>query len=201
MATTQTVATNHGFADPVAASQSIFRGVLQALSRPGKRVTLMQMPAAPAGLPRAFAAIALTLADYETPIWLDQQLAGQRDARRYLAFHTGAPITVDTGMAALALCATARTMPDFDQFAQGTQEYPDRSATIVAKVDALEGGPELVLAGPGINGCVTASPSSLPDDFRARLKRNHALFPRGIDLILVSGDHIMGLPRTVQIVE
>jgi alpha-D-ribose 1-methylphosphonate 5-triphosphate synthase subunit PhnH len=32
-------------------------------------------------------------------------------------------------------------------------------------------------------------------------RRNHALFPRGVDLILCAGDKLTALPRTVAIEE
>jgi alpha-D-ribose 1-methylphosphonate 5-triphosphate synthase subunit PhnH len=41
----------------------------------------------------------------------------------------------------------------------------------------------------------------LPPDFAAQWSANRALFPRGIDLLLVSGADIVGLPRTGRLVE
>ena len=55
-------------------------------------------------------------------------------------------------------------MPDFSVFAQGTAEYPDRSSTLIVQVASLEGGPKLVLKGPGIKDAVTISPHPLPAD-------------------------------------
>ena len=107
------------------------------------------------------AAIALTLADYETPIWLDDRLAGNDAVRDYLGFQTGASITDDPANASLALVSDAADLPRLDVFAQGTLEYPDRSTTIVAAVESFVGGPELVLHGPGIDGSVSISPRPL----------------------------------------
>ena len=56
-----------GFAEPVPAAQRVFRGVLDALSRPGTLVRLDST--ADFG---AKGAIALTLLDYETPEWLGE---------------------------------------------------------------------------------------------------------------------------------
>ena len=39
----------------------------------------------------------------------------------------------------------------------------------------------------------------LPDDLPARLAANRALFPRGVDLILVAADEVAALPRSVQL--
>jgi alpha-D-ribose 1-methylphosphonate 5-triphosphate synthase subunit PhnH len=39
----------------------------------------------------------------------------------------------------------------------------------------------------------------LPPDFPARLAANHALFPRGVDVILVSPTAVAALPRSVSV--
>ena len=41
----------------------------------------------------------------------------------------------------------------------------------------------------------------LPADFVAVWQRNHALFPRGVDLILCAGTPLAALPRSVSIEE
>lgn len=189
------------FDDPVTGAQRVFRAVLQALSRPGEHVPLpVSLPYCPA-MPSGLAAITLALADYETPLWLDATLAGDESVRQFLAFHTGAPLTNDTGKATFALAACASQLPDFAQFAIGTLEYPDRSTTIVAAVTAFDGGKVFHLEGPGIDGRVSVAPQGLPEDFPDRMTRNHALFPRGVDIILVAGHTIIGLPRSVNIME
>ena len=52
----------------------------------------------------------------------------------WLAFHTGAPLTTDIGEAAFALVTDATQCRGSTRFAQGTDEYPDRSTTIVLAV-------------------------------------------------------------------
>ena len=39
-----------------------------------------------------------------------------------------------------------------------------------------------------------------PQNFRAQLDANHALFPRGVDIVLTTPTQIAGLPRTTRIV-
>jgi alpha-D-ribose 1-methylphosphonate 5-triphosphate synthase subunit PhnH len=41
----------------------------------------------------------------------------------------------------------------------------------------------------------------LPADFVAVWQRNHALFPRGVDLILCAGRSVAALPRSVSVSE
>ena len=81
------------FAEPVLESQSAFRAVMKAMSRPGVAQELHQDLPPPAPLSAGAATIALTLFDYETPVWLDAALAEAEDVARWLRFHTGAPIT------------------------------------------------------------------------------------------------------------
>ncbi len=41
----------------------------------------------------------------------------------------------------------------------------------------------------------------LPADFIAQWAANHALYPRGVDMVLCAGDRLCALPRSVQIGE
>lgn len=187
-----------GFADPVLDSQSVFRGVLASLSRPGSVAELATCIAAPAPLAAATGAIALAIADDTTPIFLDLPLA-TGTVSAWIAFHTGAPIVADPQKAAIAFIANPLEMPPFRAFPLGSAEYPDRSATLILQVEGLGGGPALVLAGPGIDGEARIAPRGLPADFVARMRANRALFPRGVDLFLVAGRHIAGLPRSTRV--
>ena len=78
-----------GFAAPVLDAQASFRAVLEAMSRPGRIITLAAGAPAPAPLNAAAAAALLTLADAETPVWSD---AGPAVAE-WLGFHAGCAFT------------------------------------------------------------------------------------------------------------
>src|SRR5205085_9658262 len=82
-----------GFTEPVLGAQTAFRAVMNAMARPGTVLPLAGIAQAPAPLLPAAAAIALALVDYETPVWLDPALAGASAVGRWLAFHSGAPLT------------------------------------------------------------------------------------------------------------
>ncbi|HUH77521.1 MAG TPA: phosphonate C-P lyase system protein PhnH [Devosia sp.] len=189
-----------GFSDPVLQSQAAFRAIMNALANPGS-VQVFAQPSAPQGaLTAELASILLTLGDQDTPIWLAD---GLRDADNaaFVAFHTGAPIVREPGRAVFAFAGSAGELPRFDQFNLGTQEYPDRSSTIVLAVTALSGGTELIIRGPGIKGHGHISPIGLPEDFVAQWADNRELFPRGIDLLLVADGAVLGLPRSTRISE
>ena len=188
-----------GFADPVFDSQSVFREradrVVPSRDRWSSCVATVT---APSPLATAAAAAVATLADDTSPVWLDAALSGGA-APAWVGFHTGAPIVSAPEKAAFALIGDPLAMPDFSVFAQGTAEYPDRSTTLIVQVASFEGGPELVLKGPGIKDLANISPHPLPADFVSRMRANRALFPRGVDLILVAGTRILGLPRSTRV--
>src|ERR1700749_2528889 len=64
-----------GFSDKVLSAQSTFRAVMEAMARPGSVHHVTPDVGAAPGLMHGAAALALTLFDHDTPIWLDPQLA------------------------------------------------------------------------------------------------------------------------------
>jgi len=182
------------------ADQAVFRAVMDAMARPGRVNPLAALPAEwPAPLNAGAAAVALCLADFETPVWLDDA-ARDGDAAAWLRFHTGARITGEPREAAFAFVTDTRNAPDFQAFAPGTLDYPDRSTTFILQVETFGSGTTRMLAGPGIPDTAAFSASPLPDDFDARLAANHALAPLGVDFILVSPSAVAALPRSTRAV-
>ncbi len=185
------------FADPTFESQAAFRRLMRALSAPGTILSCGEALAPPAPLARAAAAALLTLADFETPLWIAPSFP--RAVGDYLAFHSGAPRAVAPDKAAFALVDLSADGLDLARFAQGTAEYPDRSTTIVAQAQSFDAGPRLRLSGPGIKGAATLAVSPLPNDFAAQWAANGAGFPLGVDLVFAIGAHIAALPRSTTI--
>jgi alpha-D-ribose 1-methylphosphonate 5-triphosphate synthase subunit PhnH len=182
------------------ADQAVFRAVMDAMAHPGRVNALADLPAEwPAPLNAGAAAVALCLADFETPVWLDD-MAREGDAAAWLRFHTGTRITGDPREAAFAFISDARHAPDFHAFALGSLDYPDRSTTFVLQVEGFGNGVPRRLAGPGIKDTAVFSASPLPGDFDARLAANRALAPRGADFILVSNSAVAALPRSTRLV-
>ena len=190
-----------GFADPVFDGQRVFRATMDALANPGRTQPLGAMATPPAPLTAELATLALTLCDHDSPVWLDAPLASAPAVSDWLRFHTGAPITADKQQAMFALISDAVALPDLAAFALGTDEYPDRSTTLIIAVDGLENGPAFELRGPGIKDVVRLGPHPLPPDFATQWAENGQQFPRGVDVILAASDAITGLPRTTRIVE
>lgn len=186
------------FSDPVFQSQSVFRAVMDAMARPGTILPLGADAKPPAPLGAGSGAIALTLCDDGTPVWLTPALTHSA-VPAWLSFHTGAPLTDVKPEARFVFVEAGGLVPGFDQFALGSQDYPDRSATLVLEIAALDGGPEFVASGPGIRDETVIAPMGLPDIFLTLWDDNRALFPRGVDLMLVVGTDVLCLPRTTKL--
>lgn len=189
-----------GFSDPVFQSQAVFRAVLDAMARPGSiHGIARKVPMPPPSVSPCVASVALTLCDHDTPVWLDLDPAQPPGLPEWLTFHTGAPMTREARHAAFAIVGRGADLPDLVGFAIGTDEYPDRSTTLIVQVDGLSGGDAMTLSGPGIPGSRRFAPRELPEDFAARWAANNALFPRGVDLILCAPGELAALPRTTRI--
>ena len=196
-----------GFADPVLDAQQAFRAVLGAVARPGHIVTVGAHLAPPPRLHAATAAVALALLDFESPLWVDLSVGAE--ARDWLAFHTGAPFVERPSAATFAIVAepdrlgrlasAAGSSNLLDAFDMGTDERPDRSATVVIQVGAVDAGAGYRLTGPGILGEARLTVHGLPDAFWSALRENHGCFPRGVDVLLTAGARLVALPRTTRV--
>ncbi len=188
-----------GFADKVLSAQTTFRSVMDAMARPGSVQRVAAASGAPAAMMRGTAAIALTLFDHDTPVWLDPLLSETSDVGKWLKFHTGAPVVADPSVCSFAVIGDARALPALDRFAFGTNEYPDRSTTVILQVESLTQGSTFELRGPGIDGAAMLQATLQPADLFERLAINATLFPRGIDVVLVADDAIVAIPRTTRL--
>lgn len=188
-----------GFQDLVHDSQTTFRVLLAALSEPG---TVRAMPVTVTGpdpLDAAMTAVVLTLADLDTPVWLDidDESTAQR-VLRYLSFHCGCKV-VDTPMTAAFALVTRPEQLLLAGFAQGSMDYPDHATMLLVQVASLTDGPQRILSGPGIASQQVLHVAGLPASFDEQWRANGAVFPTGVDLVFCCGDRIIGLPRTTRI--
>ncbi|QCO57691.1 phosphonate C-P lyase system protein PhnH (plasmid) [Pseudorhodobacter turbinis] len=178
-----------GFADPAPHAARAFRAVMEAMARPG---TIHSLTGAtpPAPLSVAAAVAILTLCDTDTPVFL----AGDMDTpnvRAWIAFHTGAPFS-GPATCAFALGRWGDLGP-LSAYPIGSEDYPDRSATLIVAMDALDHSGQ-TLRGPGIQGTARLS---LPEV--AAFQANHAHFPCGLDFLFTCDDRIAGLPRSTEV--
>ncbi len=178
-----------GFADVSRDSARAFRAAMNAMAHPGRVFELTgAKPSAP--LSAAAAGLLLVVADAGTPVFL----AGAFDTdtiRGWITFHTGAPLTDTPGSASFAL-GTWEALTPLSQWAMGSSEYPDRSATLIVEFDG--NGEAARLRGPGIR---THQDCTLPaiTPFQA----NAAQFPLGLDFYFCQGSSLRALPRSTKV--
>lgn len=190
-----------GFAQPVFDSQRAFRTVLDAMAHPG-RVLEIATDVGPAGLLQpAAAAACLTLADRDTPVWIQPGSPGAEYATtaRFLGFHCNCPITNDPAAAAFAVIHSPLRMPALCSFRLGEADYPDRSTTLLIQVTGFDAPASVRLSGPGIRDRRSLAVAGLSSGFWNEWRENGALFPRGVDVLFMNGFMIAALPRTTRV--
>jgi alpha-D-ribose 1-methylphosphonate 5-triphosphate synthase subunit PhnH len=196
-----------GFPDATRGAQAAFRAILDALAHPTRGYPLTGPAEAPVGLGSGLGAVALTVLDEESALWLDARRAADPEVTAWLTFHTGVRIVADAAAADFVL-ADAASMPALDGLAAGTDEEPHRSATVLLDVreplDGRDGSdtpstPRFRAEGPGIDGHAVADAPWAADGFLDAWQANGARFPRGVDLLLVDAASVAALPRTTRL--
>lgn len=193
----ETIEFRPGFADPGLASQRVFRAILDAMARPGRIGCIAEPLEPPQPLSRGATALCLALADNDTPLWLAPEIENPSTAA-YLRFHCGSPLVNDPAKASFAVASGDR-VPPVDRLGLGDDAWPESSTTLIVQVDDLSAGAGLRLTGPGIETEHRLSVVGIRSGFWDEWRANGALFPRGIDLVLVAGDRIAALPRTTAV--
>jgi len=175
--------------DPVGDTQSCYRALVDATSRPG---TIHRVPSP------ADRVVVATLADEEIGLStpddrLREALAGTgrlhetpRDEARLVH------VRGSTG-------GTVRDVP------RGTLKDPSLGATVVYRIEELDERPgnadgttAVTVSGPGVPGERTFTLSLPAAELRAIADAQGA-YPRGIDAVFATEDHIAALPRSVTI--
>ncbi|GAA5172856.1 phosphonate C-P lyase system protein PhnH [Modicisalibacter zincidurans] len=186
-----------GLTDPVHDSQRLFRQCLQAMSEPGT-LHILDVAAPPEGVPigAALWGVLLTLCDLDTRVWIARELdtSALRDA---LTFHTGCHPTDDPASADFAL-VTPTALVEGIAFATGSDEYPDRSTTLLVALDHLADHGPWQLSGPGIPERRWLDVGNAEPLMR-RLAANRARFPRGLDALLACDARLTAIPRSSRI--
>ena len=185
-----------GFTDPVMDAQACYRALLEGLARPGTVKELRKPVGKLAALQPAAASIALTLFDADTSVWLSPKCR-THDAVSFLKFHTGCNIVDEPGAADFAVTAGISDLPPLGVLRKGSVEYPDQSATVIVQVQQLDDSAAVATArGPGIKECQELRVSGMGETFIEGWRENRSGFPRGVDIFFVSGDAVVGLPRS-----
>ncbi|MBF4622912.1 phosphonate C-P lyase system protein PhnH [Clavibacter sp. VKM Ac-2872] len=187
-----------GFPDPTRGAQAAFRALLDALAHPTRVHPIAGPTEAPAGLGAGLGAVALTVLDEESALWLDPRRAADAEVVSWLTFHTGVRIVADAADAVFVLADPA-SLPPLAELAAGTDEEPHRSATVLVDVRDASGSLRVRAEGPGIDGHAIADAPWADDAFLDAWRANGRRFPRGVDLLLVDAGSVAGLPRTTRL--
>jgi len=203
MSATRLASLGAGFSNEAFGSQAVFRAVLQALSHPGRCVAVEHDAQTPAVGHAASAAVLLALLDGDCTLWLSPRLAAS-EAGAWLRFHTGCTLVSDPATARFVWVAQGDVLPALRSLNPGSDTYPDQSATCVvdvaqATVATVGAADTWRLTGPGIQCAAALQVDGLPADFDAQWFSNHSVFPCGVDVLLGTAVHIVGLPRTTRI--
>ena len=187
-----------GFDDPVHDAQRCFRSLLDAFAHPGRVSSLPVQVDSPHGLSVAQTAALLTLCDYDTALWLPEELR-EGEAGRYLRFHSGCRIEAQMCEAQFVVLRELAALPAPDQLRLGEPSYPDRSATLLVEVGELAGEGPIRLHGPGIAGSRSIAVAGWSEHTRSFMRDNHAGFPLGVDVLLCCGAQVCALPRSCRV--
>ncbi len=207
-----------GFENPVDAAQACFRVLLQVLSRPGtKEILPVLPPSIDHGCPvdtkamAGFLAIALSLCDGDTSLWLDAHLQCP-ELKQHLRFHCASPLVTLPEKAHFAFISHVENMPRLQDFCQGSAAYPDTSTTLIIACPFAKNEADSVpytLTGPGIKASeaplrLGLAAGHFPARFWQELQENTASYPLGVDIIFVNSasaasGEVMALPRSVQL--
>lgn len=181
-----------GLQNPAVDSAHAFRVVLNAMAQPGT-IHELAVGAGPEPLSRAAASIMLVLCDNTTPIYL---VGSHKNPaiEAWLRFHCGAVLT-DQASEADFIVGSWPALQPLDRFKIGSELYPDRSASLIVEMPTVS-NTGAILSGPGIE---TTQTFSLPEI--SVFKRNHALYPLGIDFYFTAGSDLAAVPRSTNIEE
>ena len=195
-----------GFSDIALGSQSVFRSALEALSYPGRSVPLDVTFEAPKAAQASSSGLLLALLEPGARLWLSPSLVNT-DAATWIVFHTDCKITPHQHEADFAWIKNWDELLSLENFALGTDEYPDHSTTCVIDIAALSASAattsSLTLTGPGIANTSTIEQLfTTPDQAQAfvgQWELNQASFPRGVDIFFATSTGLIGLPSTTRI--
>lgn len=174
------------------ASQSIFRVLLETLSRPGLVAQLV---------PTELGALALALAlgDVHTDI----AVCASEETQQEIVWATGATLT-SLDRAELVACCEGVDAASIRALRRGTAVAPELGAKIAINCHALhadeDGELTLTLSGPGVDGTRTLGIDGLARDVVDAIIEVNAHFPAGVDVWLTDErGRVAALPRSCRV--
>lgn len=176
-------------------TQKTFRTLLQAMSHPGQVYSLNL------DLENGLILVIQTLLDHEVTFNVFGQQKEQWENRIIRA--TGSrKVNIEDADFVIILsgCSDGAIL----RAKRGSLKYPDTGATVIYSVNSLSsrdnGGINVTLNGPGINGEITPFIGSIKKDEIHYLKEVNSEYPLGVDTIFIDDENrLMCIPRSTKI--
>lgn len=181
-------------------TQSTFRSLLDAMSKPGKTVSLKHTDPSGKNAYAEILLIATTLMDHETSFCcmgsysqgLVEQIYSLTKSR--VAEDFMADFIVITGGSSNHQVAKAKI---------GTPEYPDEGATLIFQANGFDASPEalhLSISGPGIKDRKSVYLEGIDHSDIETIRDINRSYPQGVDCIFTSSkSDVICLPRSTRI--
>jgi len=167
------------------AQQQAFRRILNAFSYPGRIVRLDRSAA------HVLPIVLATLLDPAATLADPCEVVSPQDRQRLGA------CSVDASRAQFVVMPGSR-LPDFEP-SLGVLESPEQGATLLLVADKLTDSSGLRLKGPGIRNIATLHADGVNDQWWKLRESWNGSFPLGVDFVLLCGDSLAAIPRTIQI--
>jgi alpha-D-ribose 1-methylphosphonate 5-triphosphate synthase subunit PhnH len=193
--------------DDVFDSQTTFRALLEAMSRPGRvaQAPVLRYAGAPVGMTPHVMTVLKSLCDHRVVF----SVAGselRREWEGYLAMNCASPFS-SPDKADYVLFDGMEYDDAFGALRIGSLEFPEASATAILSVSRLateagqtERACQLRFSGPGVKGIACIHVTGLHRRYPEERCRATGQFPLGIDLLLVDAEaRIVGVPRTTHL--
>lgn len=182
----------HNF-DEVFDGQKVFRKVLEAMSNPGRRVSISEQAEKMYGDNRAFLAIAMTLLDNEVSF----SACDNKDLAENISLLT---LSKEVSLEESDFIFVEDENKLDEIFAKakcGTLEDPQKSATIIIKVDD-KCDTAFKVYGAGVDGTLKLEVPNVVEKILELRKQQNYEYPQGVDMIFVTGNgDLFSIPRLV----
>ena len=182
----------HDFSE-VFDGQKVFRKLLEALSNPGRRVSMLEQSEKMYGDNKVFLALAMTVLDNEVSF----SVCGNKELAENISLLTLSR-EVELEEADFIFVEKEEHLAEvFEKAKCGTLADPQKSATIVIKTEDSK-DKTWNLYGAGIDGTLQIEVSGTADKALELRDSQEYEYPQGVDMVFVTPDgEVFGIPRLV----
>jgi alpha-D-ribose 1-methylphosphonate 5-triphosphate synthase subunit PhnH len=173
--------------------QETFRELMGAMARPGR---LTAITPSKAGL---LTDVLDVLLDHEVVFCV---LGENKDLMEQRITATTGSMTADIGSADFVITAAKDTGDELYKAKRGSLEYPDNGATVIYfSVVPYENknNQEFIFKGPGVAPGFGPVAPGIPESELKKLSEINSDYPLGVDVVIISGNSLLCIPRSSKI--